>query len=128
MEEVKDLTVAAIDWLIEGIGKEDGLIRGFYDLGRRHCALGAIGFEEATTSPRCRVRSRARHLGLIDYHGFSLTHAAQCVTNCNDHYVGSPEERKTHVLAWLREQRALKCSDWTAPIKEVVPDRKAVLA
>lgn len=137
MQEVEGLTVAAIDWLLDSVRRETkGLGSGSFELDGYRCALGTIGFAEAefcnlTEEKHRKFYDRARRVGLLfERPSACMTCPAITVTEVNDRFNLSPKGRRLFMLSWLRAQRALKCSDWTPPIREseVVRDREAVLA
>lgn len=155
MQEVEGLTVGAIDLVIEGIEAQGGktcYLWWDYKLCIG-CALGSLGFGHGDIKgwKTSDAFSKAVRVGLITDSG-DLQESTRVVSIVNSCVFGDPYLSNTHskfitndeferfteskhnaergrrMLAWLRDQRALKCSDWTVPVKEVVPDRKAVLA
>lgn len=131
VKEIGGLTVGAIDWLTVFVEGQPGLIKGSYITAMGVCALGAIGLRESdcyeSSEEKLAVESHAEALGLTA-DNCELTSAGACVAMANDRFGGVEKERKEYMLAWLEEQRSFKCSRWTAPPIEVVPQRKAVLA
>lgn len=138
MQEVEGLTVAAIDWIAGSISAVPRLIRKKFRLDGDVCALGAAGFygfmDSLTLQKAIEVELAVRNddprrtWARPSWDGYAYTEATSAIADCNNEFLGTCEERKTHVLSWLRAQRDMKCSDWMAPIKEVVPKRKVVLA
>lgn len=134
-KEVEELTIEAIDCLIEGIEAQPGLITKTFEKDGKVCALGAIGLRDldrvSSMLMPSNVMERAQHLGLVknlDTRCVIMEYPGFVVSAENDDYKGTPEGRKAHMLAWLRDQRAVKCSSWTPPAKEIVPEREVAYA
>lgn len=119
-QELKYLTVEMIDALLESIGRRPGIIaESEYYTPRGCCAMGALGYDaqgEYSTSLR---RKRAENLGIRTEH--ILFGPERLISFESESFVGTPQERKAHMLNYLREQRDLKCCDWVPAPKEKVP-------
>ena len=118
--EVTNLRLDAIDALSSAISRQPGLITGAYHFDGGVCAIGSLGCNDDGKYTFERKCAAENYLKFDTYNGGGAD-----VIVKNDSFVGTPQERKQHMIDWLHEQRNYKCCDWVpAPIERV--NRKPV--